>query len=445
MFDIVPVPLGSGFTLRAPGMTRGMQNPRHGVPTRYILRAKFQQRMSPSLFETPQHAPVTLDAILNQIQNAIAGVMTLNPEEAALRAGVSLLIVAAAALMMALIRLALRAIVTRVSPAEEAESVQKRPANARVGNLALGLTRIAIVLTAIYFLLRVWGLDLGLFTSGAVGAALGNVGRALLILVIAIAAVEISGFAIVRAFHRVARSATDSRRAAQVRTLAPVLRGAVQTVIVVLAGMMFLSQLGVEVAPLVAGAGIVGLAVGFGAQTIVKDFLTGIFLILEDIVSIGDIVMIQNFSGRIEDMTLRTIRLRDFDGTLHVFPYGEAQVIHNQTKTFSYFAFALQISYFTDIERAVEVTLATANSLREEPALAHSILQPVEIVGVDQLSDNGVVLKGRIKVLPGDQWRVGREFNRRIKPALDEAGVLLEHRHAPTQPYSAIDGPDSDA
>jgi small-conductance mechanosensitive channel len=396
------------------------------------------------VFET-QTSPVTLEAIIAQIQSAIAGVMTLDPREAALRAGLSFLIVGGAAILMTLIRLALRAIVVRLTPADETDTKKKSQASKHVGGLALGLVRIAIVIAAIYFLLRLWGLDFNLFTGGAVGAALANIGRALLILVIAIAAVEVSGFAIVRSFHRVARSASDPRRAAQVRTLAPVLRGAVQTIITVLAAMMFLSQLGVEVGPLVAGAGIVGLAVGFGAQTIVKDFLTGIFLIIEDIVSIGDIVQIQNFSGRVEEMTLRTIRLRDFDGTLHVFPYGEAQVIHNQTKTFSYFAFALQVSYFTDVERAIEVTLATANSLRDDPTLAPCILQPVEIVGVDQLSDAGVVLKGRIKVRPGEQWKVGREFNRRIKPALEDAGILLEHRHAPTQPYSAITPPDSDA
>lgn len=379
------------------------------------------------MFET-QTSPVTLEAIITQIQHAVSGIVMLDPQEAALRAGLSLLIIGGAAILMTLIRLALRAIIARLTPADEADTKKQRTAHRQVGGLALGLVRIAIVLVALYFLLRLWGLELGLFTGGAVGAVVANIGRALLILVIAIAAVEVSGFAIVSALHRVARSARDPRRAAQVRTLAPVLRGAVQTLITVLAAMMFLSTLGVEVGPLVAGAGIVGLAVGFGAQTIVKDFLTGIFLIIEDIVSIGDIVMIQDFSGRVEDMTLRTIRLRDFDGTLHVFPYGEAQVIHNQTKTFSYFAFELQISYFTDIDRAVEVALATANGLRDEKDYASCILQPVEIVGVDKLTDNGVILKGRIKVRPGEQWKIGREFTKRIKKAMDEAGVLLSHR-----------------
>ncbi|MDX2274054.1 MAG: mechanosensitive ion channel [Hyphomonadaceae bacterium] len=382
-------------------------------------------------------APVSLDAIIRQLESAIAGALMLNPEQAALRAGISFLIVGGAAILMTIIRLALRAVVSRVTPEDEQQS-KKRDASRKVGGLALALVRLAIVVGAIYFLLRVWGLDFGLFTGGAVGAALAGIGRALLIIIIAIAAVEVSGFAILRSLHRVARSARDPRRAAQVRTLAPVLRGAVQTIIVVLAAMMFLSQLGVEVGPLVAGAGIVGLAVGFGAQTIVKDFLTGIFLIVEDIVSIGDVVQIGEFGGVVEEMSLRTIRLRDFDGTLHIFPYSEAQVIHNRTKTFSYAVFDLSVDYSADIPRAIEVMKETGAELRADSEFAPLLLDSIEVVGVDKLADSAVVLKARIKTLPGKQWTVKREYLKRVKAAFDAAGVIIPF---PTLKLIPADGP----
>jgi small conductance mechanosensitive channel len=192
---------------------------------------------------------------------------------------------------------------------------------------------------------------------------------------------------------------------------------------------MALGEVGVKIGPLLAGAGVVGLALGFGAQTIVKDFLTGLFLIIEDIVSVGDIIRIGESGGLVEQMTLRTIRLRDLDGTLHVFPYGEAQVVHNLTKTFSYYVFDLQVSYGSNIDRALEVMRTVGDGLKSDPAFADFILEPIEVLGVDRLGDSGVVLKARIKTAPIKQWVVGREYNRRIKLAFDREGVEIPFPH----------------
>lgn len=379
---------------------------------------------------------VTLEALTREAQHAVQGILTLDPQTAVLRAGLSLLILAVAAFLIAAIRIALRSAIDRVTPQDGEQHKRKRH---RVGGMAMGLIRVAVLFGALYFVLRVWGVDIDAFSNGAIGSVIGNIYRALLILVLATAAIEISGFAIIAVFGRLARKAVDPRRAAQVRTLAPVLKGAVQTIIIVLAAMMFLSQIGVEVGPLVAGAGIVGLAVGFGAQSIVKDFLTGIFLIIEDIVSIGDVVQIADSTGTVEDMTLRTIRLRDYDGTLHVFPYGEAQVIHNKTKIYAYFAFEIQISYFSDADKAIEITREVGDKMRADEAYNPFMLGPVEIGGIAQLGDNGVVLKGRIKTQAGQNVKVGREYYRRIKRAMDEAGVILSHRHNPAPPFDAIE------
>jgi moderate conductance mechanosensitive channel len=245
-------------------------------------------------------------------------------------------------------------------------------------------------------------------------------------------------FAVSRLLQSGARRSRDVRRAAQLRTLEPVLTGVMHSIIAVIALMMALSEIGLDVGPLIAGAGVLGIAIGFGAQSIVKDFLTGVFLIVEDIVSVGDVVRIGDSSGLVEAMTLRTIRLRDFNGTLHVFPYGEAQVIHNLTKTFAFAVFEVQLSYLSDVDRALEVMRKTADAMGEDAAFTEAILMPVEIVGVDAITDSAVMLKGRIRTRAGDQWRVQREFNKRIKRAFDEAGLLFAQRHLPIPPFDAV-------
>jgi moderate conductance mechanosensitive channel len=189
--------------------------------------------------------------------------------------------------------------------------------------------------------------------------------------------------------------------------------------------MMALSEIGLDVGPLIAGAGVLGIAIGFGAQSLVKDFLTGVFFIVEDIVSVGDVVRIGDSGGLVEAMTLRTIRLRDFDGTLHIFPYGEAQVVHNMTKTFSFYAFQLSISYTADINMALQLMETIGEQMLHEPPYKDAILEPIEVVGVDALADSGVRVKARIKTKPGQQWGVGREYLKRIKFAFDENGVEI--------------------
>lgn len=384
----------------------------------------------------PEDTTAILNAMLDQVRSAFQGVLTLDPQEAAIRAGLSILVLLGAALLMTLIRLGLRAIVARLTPKEDAQN-GKSVRRQKVGGAALSVVRFAVLIAAIYFVLRIWGFDFGLLTTGALGALVAGAGRAVLIIFIAIAATEVSGFGIKRSFLRAARHTANVRQAAQIRTLIPVLSGVATTAIVVIASMMLLSQIGVDVGPLIAGAGIVGLAVGFGAQTIVKDFLTGLFLIMEDAVSVGDIIRIGDSGGLVEDMSLRTIKFRDFDGTLHIYPYGEAQVLHNLTKTFSYYVFDLSISYSSDILQALEVMRAVGEDLRKDPQFAGMILEPIEVVGVDQLADSGVVLKARIKTAPIKQWSVGREYLKRIKIAFDEAGVEIPFPHLKLVPPDA--------
>lgn len=389
--------------------------------------------------QTPeQRFAIDLGAIAAQIESFVTGVLLLDPQQAAIRAGLTLLVVIAAALLIWGLRVLMKTLSERVAPTE-AGGRPRKPG--RVRKWIMRIARLSVTVAALVLVLRLWGVDVATLLQGPLGVVLGAAGRIALILVIALAAIELMNLVISRAFSRVASKARTPRRAAQVRTLAPLFSGIATTTFIIIAAMMALSEIGVEIGPLIAGAGIVGLAIGFGAQTLVKDFLTGIFLIIEDTVSIGDVARIGESSGLVEDMSLRTIKLRDFDGTLHVIPYGEAQIVHNMTKGFSFYVVNLTISYSSDIAKTLELMKRVGEELAQDEKFSAMILEPIEIVGVDQLADSGVVLKARIKTQPIRQWGVGREYLRRIKLAFDEAGIVIQIPHlklvAPDQPAAA--------
>lgn len=309
-------------------------------------------------------------------------------------------------------------------------TADRRVRTTRVVRLTNAMWRLIVLGAAAVVIAGIWGLNvLGWVTGGAGEQVVGVVLRLALLLVAATVCLEVAGFVIGRGIEKMAATSEDARRRAQLKTLAPLLAGVANTTIVMVFALMALGEIGVKIGPLLAGAGVVGIALGFGAQSLVKDFLTGVFLIVEDIVSVGDIVRIGDSGGMVEQMTLRTIRLRDFDGTLHVFPYGEAQVVHNLTKSFSYYVFDLQVSYGSDIDRALSVMRTVGDRLQKDPAFADKILDPIEVVGVDSLGDSGVVLKARIKTAPVQQWAVGREYNRRIKLAFDREGIEIPFPH----------------
>jgi small conductance mechanosensitive channel len=366
---------------------------------------------------------------------------SLSPGEVALDVALSVAIVAAAFGLDHLARRLLRVGARRTPGRSTAEKKVRASRAIRVSGSAIGF---GLTLAALYLLARVWGVDPAFWARGLAGSVLkGALGLVVLFAIVA-CTIELVGFLIDRMMGGLAVHSKAGRRAAQLRTLSPILKAIAQTAIVITAGLMVLSQMGVKIGPLLAGAGVVGVAIGFGAQTLVKDFLTGLFLIIEDIVSVDDVVQIGGFGGLVEQMTVRTIRLRDFDGTLHIFPYSEAQVIHNMTKTFSYYVFDLVVSFESDIDRAVGIMRETGEVLAAEPAFKSKILEPIEVVGVDGFADSGVKLKARIKTRPIEQWTVGREYNRRIKLAFDKAGITIPYPHTrlvlPDQMMAAMNG-----
>jgi moderate conductance mechanosensitive channel len=220
-------------------------------------------------------------------------------------------------------------------------------------------------------------------------------------------------------------AALEQRKRAQ--TVGNLVRRVLAVLIWTMAFLMVLRELDVDITPVLTGAGIVGLAVGFGAQTLVRDVITGFFLILEDQVRVGDVARVNGTGGLVEQLNLRTIVLRDIEGTVHVFPNGEIKTLANQTKDFSYYVIDLPMGYDDDTDGVVEAVRAAAADLAADPVFAASILEPLDVLGVDAFGDSSVTLKIRIKTVPLKQWEVGRELRRRIKKVFDQRGIGIPY------------------
>ena len=249
--------------------------------------------------------------------------------------------------------------------------------------------------------------------------------RLLLLLLLALAATRFAGSVIRRAELEIAGGAdagADERRK-RAQTLGATAQRFFSILIWTAAVLMALRELDIDITPVLTGAGIIGLAVGFGAQTLVKDIISGLFLIAEDQVRIGDVVQINGIGGTVEEINLRTIVLRDLEGVVHTITNGEINTLANKSKDFSYYVIDIGVGYDDDTDRIVEVVRATARELMEDPGFAASILEPLEVLGVDAFKASEVTLRFRIKTLPLKQWEVGRELRRRIKKAFDARGI----------------------
>jgi small conductance mechanosensitive channel len=218
--------------------------------------------------------------------------------------------------------------------------------------------------------------------------------------------------------------ATRSR----VATLTSVLRTLVLVGLWSVVAVICLSQLGFDVRPILAGAGIVGLAVGFGAQNLVRDVIAGFFLVLEDQVRVGDVAVVNGTGGLVETVTFRTIVLRDLAGTVHIFPNGSVNTLANMTRGWSGYVVDVEVGYRQDPDRVMAIMRRVDEELRGDPALGPSILEPIEIFGVDAFKDASLVIKARLKTLPIQQWTVGREYRRRLLAALGAEGIEIAAR-----------------
>ncbi len=212
-------------------------------------------------------------------------------------------------------------------------------------------------------------------------------------------------------------------------TIGGIIRKTVGGVIWILALVMALKEVGFDIAPILAGAGVVGLAVGFGAQNLVRDVITGLFMLMENQISVNDVAIINGTGGLVEEVNLRTTVLRGLDGTVHVFPNGAITSLANMTHEFSFYVFDVGVAYKEDTDRVVEVLKDISEKMRQEDDYRLLILEPLDVLGVDQFGDSAVVVKVRLKTMPSKQWQVGREMNRRIKKRFDEEGIEIPFPH----------------
>jgi len=263
---------------------------------------------------------------------------------------------------------------------------------------------------------------------------LGTVGHIILIILFAWIAMVVFGRFLKMFQARLIRKGQEegeppSEASKRVETLTRLIRQVFRLTLWVVVALVILREFGVNVGPILAGAGIVGLAVGFGAQNLVRDVISGFFIIIENQIRVGDVAKVNGTGGLVEDINFRTVVLRDLGGVVHVFPNGTITTLSNLTKDWSAYIFDVGVAYKEDTDRVVEVIREVGESLRSDSKLGRFLLESPEIFGVDQLGDSAVVIKGRLKTKPIKQWDVGREFLRRVKYAFDERGIEIPFPH----------------
>jgi len=229
---------------------------------------------------------------------------------------------------------------------------------------------------------------------------------------------------------RVAGQIDDPEHSKRAETLSRAFRYIVTVVVSVVTVMVVLGELGVSVAPILGAAGVVGLAVGFGAQSLVRDYFTGFFLLLENQVRAGDIVKLSSeHAGLVENVTLRYVQLRDYEGRVHFVPNGQITTVINMTRGFSFAVMDIGVAYRENVDEVMAVMLAVARELRADPEFGARIVEDLEMAGVDQWTDSAVVIKCRFKVVALSQWVVRREYLRRLKNAFDAHGIEIPYPH----------------
>lgn len=225
------------------------------------------------------------------------------------------------------------------------------------------------------------------------------------------------------------RDKEDIESKKRAETLASVIKNLLKVIILILAVMTILGQLRVEIGPLLAAAGIVGLAIGFAGQSLVKDVINGFFLLLEDQIRVGDVVQIAGKGGLVERINLKMTVVRDLAGNVHYVPNGNIDTVTNMTKDYSRYVFEIGVAYREDVDEVMEVIKEVDEELRNDPNFSGDILQPIEILGLDQFADSALIIKARTTTKPIKQWSVGREFNRRLKKKFNERDIEIPFPH----------------
>lgn len=288
--------------------------------------------------------------------------------------------------------------------------------------------RVIITLIVIAVILDAWtGFDLGAWAESGVGAWV--LESAIAVAFIVTVAVLLWILATSWIERRLTTEGPTTAARARERTLLGLFRNAIAIAITVITVMIVLSELGINIAPLIASAGVLGLAIGFGAQKLVQDIITGVFIQLENAINTGDVVTVGGYSGEAEKLTLRSLGLRDLEGTYHIIPFSSVDTVSNFMRGFSFHLGQYGIAYREDTDHALEHLKAAFEELKANPDQGPFILEDLDIHGVTELGDSAVTLRVRIKTMPGKQWGVGREYNRLVKRHFDAAGIEIPYPH----------------
>ena len=290
--------------------------------------------------------------------------------------------------------------------------------------------RCIVVLIAALAVFNAWGLGLFDWLASETGREL--VGRLITLVFVATGAIvtwELLSTVVERYLEERDEQGQLVERGARIRTFLPLIRNVVRIVLLVLVVLVVLSEIGIDIGPLLAGAGIVGLAVSFGAQSLVKDVITGFFILIEDTISIGDVVDLGGRSGVVESMTIRSVRLRDLAGNVHTVPFGEVAAVLNMTKDYSYALMEVGIAYREDVDEVIEVLREIGDGMQADEEFGPLILEPLEVLGLDSFGASSVNIRIRLKTPPIKQWMVRREFQRRMKRVFDEREIEIPFPH----------------
>jgi small conductance mechanosensitive channel len=309
----------------------------------------------------------------------------------------------------------------------DAPLMEQRLARYRSWLAAIG--RGAVVLVAALALLEIWGLDVVRWLSSEAGrTVLGHLVTVILVVIFTLVVWEGINLAIERSVTE-QDAEGNLRLGSRTRTLLNITRHFVLVFLGLIALFLILAELGVNIAPLLAGAGVIGLAIGFGSQKLVQDIITGMFVLFSDTMRVGDVVEVGGRAGIVEGVTIRTVVLRDYGGNVHTIPYSAIDTVTNLTKDFSYAVFDIGVGYRENVDEVMQVLRDLGAEMRQDPYFRRLILEPLEVAGVDRFADSAVVIKARFKTRPLRQWEVSREFNRRIKNRFDELRIEIPFPH----------------
>ncbi|MBA3034519.1 MAG: mechanosensitive ion channel family protein [Gammaproteobacteria bacterium] len=264
--------------------------------------------------------------------------------------------------------------------------------------------------------------------------------RIVLILALAWVGVVFSHKLIISFRIYVSRNLADAEEVKRIATLGRVFRYTASVVISLLTGILILGELGISVAPLLGAAGVVGVAVGFGAQSLIKDYFTGFFILLENQMRQGDVIQAGGKAGVVEEITLRYVRMRDYDGNVHFVPNGSITTVTNMTRGFAFAVVDVGVAYRENVDQALAVMRRVGDELRADPVFGVKIIEDIEMVGVEKWADSAVILRCRFKVMPIEQWNVRREYLKRLKAAFDAAGIEIPFPHLTLYAGQAKDG-----